>query len=130
MPELCTMDELRERGQVIYYHNKGAILYPDPGKKCPYPNCNCRVNSNVSMQQHLQAHRRPQKHGKRNVTQNLDPRDLDTLSWTPFNRGDGAWIFRNEAPALTKTLELRGEVIIGKFKYKLSGEKFIVRNPI
>lgn len=50
--------------------------------------------------------------------------------WKPFKNGKGEWAFRNKVPDLVKRLNLGSFVIIGQWKYRLSGEKFVVRTKI
>ena len=55
---------------------------------------------------------------------------IEVLCWTKFKKGRGEWTFRNNAPDLVKMLQFRGPQVLGKYRYKLSGDKFLVREPV
>jgi len=56
-------------------------------------------------------------------TPELDPAYLERLPWTPFDKGGGAWIFRDTpgAKALSEELAKQGGVLtIGNYRYKIT----------
>ena len=68
-------------------------------------------------------------------TPELDPAYLDTLGWTPFASGAGAWIFRDTpgAKALSAELAKTSPLTIGHYKYRLTrgqDREFVNRFPV
>jgi len=68
-------------------------------------------------------------------TPELDPAYLDTLGWTSFASGVGAWISRNTpgAKALSNELSRTETLTIGHYKYRISkgqDREFINRFPV
>ena len=67
----------------------------------------------------------------------FDPKTLDDLPWTPYNKGPGSWVF-GDTKGAEKVVELvkesaNKEVPIGDFKYKIShgrDKDFLSRIPI
>jgi hypothetical protein len=62
--------------------------------------------------------------------------DLDRLPWRPYQRGNGEWIYRDEAPEelVTKLIQAGGPVKIGNHEYILKsgskGKSFVSRRPV
>ncbi len=119
MTEYVTIEELEKRGQVIYHPGPpGNIITPCYCEKCQkFSSCTA-------------DHKRHLCIPKNTSKQKLTPTDLDRLPWTTFRKGNGEWIFSNQAPYLLTAI-INGNTTFGNYHYWTYGDnRFIGRRKI
>jgi len=119
MSEYITIEELEKRGQVIHHPGPpGNIITPCYCKKC---------GGHYTCTSDFKNHKcTPKSTSKGKLT----PRDLDRLSWRRFRKGNGEWIFSNQAPYLLEAI-INGHTTFGNYRYwTYEDNRFIGRRKI
>jgi hypothetical protein len=119
-PEYVTMDELRRRGQVTEHPlPPGHKIVP-----CYCGNCGAHFENTYDFELHKRGCKSKPK------TDQLTPAALDTLPWKPFRKGNGEWIFSNQATLLLEAIT-SGNTRFGNYHYWTYGDnRFIARKKI
>ena len=118
---LLTWDQLDARDQIIYYTSPGNIT-----ENISCPTCKATFVCTYDFMEHKKTKCLPKDTSKGK----LHSTDLDKLPWTTFRKGNGEWIFSNNAPYLLEAIR-NGNATFGNYKYWTYGDnRFIARRKI
>jgi len=118
---LLTWDQLEAFGQLETYTTFGNVT-----KNIPCPTCEAISVCTYDYIEHKKTKCTPKDKSKGK----LSPRDLDRLPWKAFRKGNGEWIFSNQATYLLEAIR-NGNTTFGNYHYWLYGDnRFIARRRI
>ena len=110
---MLTWDELMAKGQILIRHTPGNVTKNMHCKICESNYCSTKdYNGHITAPKHQEALKHPPNKSKGQLT----PTDLNKLPWKKFKRGNGEWIFSNQAPHLLEAINY-GTTTFGNYIY-------------